>query len=711
MLKAKGYVREAEIVKDHMHYNFIPDKPISEADIVALADRLVKEDRYVGIDSRISYLIHKVHWSQERAAGLLLKKKETETFIDHIEDIIGKSISGLFIADDRNTPIGRLLKQVEKPARYIGSELNMCRKDPEGKLSFAFCFPDLYEIGMSYMGLQILYKTVNDCDDLYMERVFKPAFDMERLMRKENVKLFTLESRRAVSCMDVVGFTLQYEMSFADIPDMLDLAGIEPLASIRREDEPLVIAGGPCAFNPEPLSDFIDCFLIGDGEALLPDFLEKYREALKKGLTKKDFLLEIAEREGIYVPSFYEVSYNEDNTIKTIEPKYAGVPIRVKKAILPDLEEADFPENPLVPLIETVHDRAVVETFRGCTKGCRFCQAGMIYRPVRERSSAKIRELARAQIENSGHDELSLLALSTSDHSDFENMATELMEECGKQNVSLSLPSLRLDSFSFRVLDAIQKYRKSGLTFAPEAGTQRLRDVINKGITDDDIYSSVSQAIDLGYNNIKFYFMIGLPTETKEDLDGIVEIARRVTDIYKESGKQGRFKVTCSVSNFVPKPFTPFQWWPQDRPETLIEKHAYLKEKLKMKHVKFSYHEADTSRIEAVLARGDRRIGALIYRAWKNGAGMQSWEENFDMDIWDKSFRESGLSLDFYVGRKRDTDEVLPWSVIDAGVREDYLKDEYRKAMAGELTKDCRYGCTNCGLNRVTECLLGGIYE
>lgn len=611
-----------------------------------------------------------------------------------------------------NEKLNNLLKQVEKPARYIGNETNMIRKSPEEvKVRFAFAFPDLYEIGMSYMGLQILYHIINKEKELCCERVFAPAVDMEELMRKEGVPLFTLENKTPVKEMDFLGFTLQYEMSFTSILDMLDLAGIAKLSSDRTEEDPMIIAGGPCAYNPEPLADFIDIFLIGDGEESLPGLLKDYAKAKEKGLSKTEFLKEISGNTGVYIPAFYEPVYREDGTIAEYRKLWDGAPDKVKRCIISDIETCDFPTKPLVPLIETVHDRSVIETFRGCTRGCRFCQAGMIYRPVRERSKDTIMDLALKQLANTGHEELSLLSLSTSDHSQFEELAVDLMRKCKDQNVSLSLPSLRLDTFSFKVLEEIQGYKKSGLTFAPEAGTQRLRDVINKGITEKDIFDAVEQAIELGWKHIKLYFMIGLPTETEEDLAGIAEIARKIVEIHRNSGKGGRFTVSVSVSNFVPKAHTPFQWVSQDTTTSFTEKHNYLTGRLKIKGVNFNYHDDAVSTYEAVFARGDRRLSKLLLAANAQGCKLDGWSEHFDIDKWQKAIAESGTDIDFYTTRKRAYDEILPWDILDAGVTKAFLRKEAEKACEEAVTPDCRYGCAGCGINSRVTCRFGGIYE
>ena len=605
----------------------------------------------------------------------------------------------------------KLLKRVEKPGRYIGGEINSALKDPaKVDVNIAFAFPDLYEIGMSYLGMQILYNVLNKKDNIYCQRVFAPAPDMEELMRQEGVPLFTLETKTPINEMDFVGFTLQYEMSYTTVLNMMDLGNIPLCSRDRGEDLPIIAAGGPCAYNPEPLADFIDIFVIGDGENALPDLLDKYAQCKKAGMSKIEFLKEACRMEGIYVPSFYEPEYNPDGTIKKICKLYDEAPASVLRAILPDTESADFPVNPLIPIIEAVHDRAVVETFRGCTRGCRFCQAGIIYRPVRERSKDTVIKLAKAQLANTGHDELSLLSLSTSDYSCFEELAGELIDYTKKENVSLSLPSLRIDKFAFDVLNKIQEYKKSGLTYAPEAGTQRLRDVINKGVTDDDIFNSIEQALILGWKHIKLYFMIGLPTETYDDLDGIADIAKRIIDLnYKINGpKGGRFNVTVSVSNFVPKADTPFQWAAQNTAAEFEEKHNYLARKLRIKGVTFNYHDNTTSAYEAVFARGDRRTGKLLLEAHKAGARLDGWTEYFRPDAWERVFEDSGISRDFYTTRERTFDEVLPWDIIDCGVSKKYLINEAKKALDEKTTRDCRLGCTGCGINRYVKCSMDG---
>lgn len=600
--------------------------------------------------------------------------------------------------------LDKLLKKVEKPARYIGCEINSVTKEPKPeRLRFGFAFPDTYEIGMSYMGLQILYHILNQEDAIFCERVFAPAMDMEAYMRREGMELFTLETKTSVKELDFLGFTLQYELSFTNVINMLDLGNIPILSKERTEDDPIIAAGGPCAYNPEPLADFIDLFLIGDGEELLP----KIVKMRKKGQRKEDYLREISRIPGVYVPRFYEPEYNEDGTIKTIHKTWEGAPERVERALIKDLDAAEFPTDLIVPFIEVVHDRAVVETFRGCTRGCRFCQAGIIYRPVRERKPQTIQAIAKEQLDNTGHEELSLLSLSTSDYSQFELLATDLVGMCKARNVSLSLPSLRLDSFSFKVLEEIQGYKKSGLTFAPEAGSQRLRDVINKGITQEDIYSAVKQALELGWNHVKLYFMIGLPTEKMEDLDGIAEIAKNIKAInYELKGRKGgRFNVTVSVSNFVPKAHTPFQWASQDTEESFMKKHDYLTKQLSVKGITFNYHDTAISKLEAVFARGDRRVGQVLVRAFQLGCKFDGWSEHFNGELWKQAFEDTGIDPAFYTERERSYEEILPWDRIDSFITKDFLIRENENAVREIVTRDCRKGCAGCGMNRKTDCM------
>lgn len=593
----------------------------------------------------------------------------------------------------------KCLKKVEKPARYIGGELNsVVKNDPA--LRFAFCFPDVYEVGMSHLGLQILYFAINETD-YACERVFAPWPDMAEAMEKEKIPLYSLETRRPLSEFDVVGFTLQYEMSYTNILYMLDLGGIPLLSKDRLEEDPIVVAGGPCATTPEPLADFIDCFLIGEGEELNIRVLDVIEKGRREKKTRKEIFKDLAAIEGVYIPSFYEISYGEDGTIAARTPLVLEAKGRIKRVRLHDMDEAYQLDRQIVPFLETVHDRAVLELFRGCTQGCRFCQAGMMYRPIREKSVETLVESAETILKNTGYEEISLTSLSSCDYRDLMPLVRRLTERYESENIGISLPSLRLDSFIVDVLREIEKVRKSGLTFAPEAGSQRMRDVINKNVTEDDLMRVVKSVFDEGWSRIKLYFMIGLPTETMDDVLGIAHLAYKVKDVFFNRPKEeirGNFRVTASASCFVPKGFTPFQWVGQDTIEDFFEKIGALKGKMRDPKVKFQYHEPYISRLEAILARGDRRVGRLLLKAYQNGQRFDGWSEYFDYDVWMQSMEEAEIDGDFYANRTRDYDEILPWDFIDIGVSKDYLWGEYQKSIRAETTKDCRKGCNRCGI-------------
>lgn len=589
-----------------------------------------------------------------------------------------------------------LLPQVEKPARYIGNELNSIRKDlSQIRTKIALAFPDVYEIAMSHLGLQILYHIINKQDSAAAERVYAPWVDMEQLMRQRNIPLFTLENHYPVRSFDFVGFTLQYELSYSNVLNMLDLAGIPLLQRDRGEDHPFVMFGGPCSFNPEPLADFADFFVIGESEAAILDIIRVHQSWLKRGGSRDEFLAMVAEVPGVYVPSFYAVQYKEDNTIASVTPKHPAARAVVVKRIIEDLDAADYPTAPIVPYLEVVHDRMVLEVFRGCQRGCRYCQAGAIYRPVREKRVETLVKLARELLANTGYEELSLTSLSTSDYSCVKELISTLNQELVEQGVSISLPSLRIDSFGLELAKEVQKVRKSGLTLAPEAGTQRLRNVINKQVNEDDLFAAVKDAYQAGWRRVKLYFMIGLPTETYEDLDGIAALAEKVVRIGDRP-----MRVTVSTASFVPKPHTAFQWEPQFAMEELERRQQYLLDKFRRnKYIKYSYHDANSSMLEAVFARGDRRLARVLIRAHQLGCKFDGWDEHFQYNKWMQAFAEAGLDPGFYANRRRPYSEILPWDHISAGISKDFLRAESERAHQGITTPDCRWNpCSNCGV-------------
>ncbi len=601
--------------------------------------------------------------------------------------------------------IERILERVEKPVRYSGGEVNAgVIPFAQAEIAFAFCFPDTYEVAMSHLGMKILYGILNEMPGVLCERVCMPWVDMHAEMQKEGVALFSLESRTPLHQFDIVGFTLTYEMSYTNILHMLSLGGVSVKAADRGEGDPVVIAGGPCASNPEPLHAFIDAFLIGDGEDSIREVTELLRSCKKQRLTRAQKLQKLSQIEGVYVPSFYTVTYGGDGTIERFAPVEPSAPVMVHKRFVTDFENAYFPVAPPVPYTQVVHDRIVLEIMRGCTRGCRFCHAGMFYRPVRERSVETLLKQAQAAVNSTGYEEISLSSLSSGDYSRLPELCERLTEQLRGQHVSLSLPSLRIDSVLKDSLKQTQAERKTSLTFAPEAGTQRLRDVVNKGVTQQDLLNKLKDAFEDGWNSVKLYFMIGLPTETMEDLEGIAQLAKAAVDTYYAVPKHQRAKglrITVSASVFVPKPFTPFQWCAQDTPEAVLAKQLALRRMLSIRGVNYHYHDSLTSQLEACFALGDRRMADVLLRAFELGCRLDGWSDQFRYDLWMQAFRDTGVDPAFFAHRQRGLDEILPWDFIDIGIDKRFLQQEWERAQRAETTPDCREQCNGCGLQRV----------
>ena len=594
---------------------------------------------------------------------------------------------------------------VEKPARYIGGEVNAVMKDRErADIRFAMCFPDVYEIGMSHLGIQILYDMLNQREDVWCERVYSPWPDMDRVLREQKIPLFALESQDPVKEFDFLGITIQYEMCYTNVLQILDLSQIPLEAKERTKEHPFVIGGGPCAYNPEPLAEFFDLFYIGEGETQYYRLLDLYKEWKKSGAPREQFLRQAAQVPGIYAPSLYEVSYHEDGTIASMWPNCPEAPEKVTKQVVSDLSDTFYPKKPVVPYLKATQDRVVLEIQRGCIRGCRFCQAGMLYRPTRERDLEMLKETAEEMLKHTGYEEISLSSLSSSDYSKLGELVNFLIEACGPGKINISLPSLRIDAFSLDVMGKVQDVKKSSLTFAPEAGTQRLRDVINKGLTEEMILNGAGQAFEGGWSRVKLYFMLGLPTETEEDMKGIAHLAEKIAERYYEVPRErrsGKCQIVASTSFFVPKPFTPFQWARMCTKEEFLHRawvvNHEIKEQKNRKSIKYNWHEADVTVLEGILARGDRRIGPAIRRAYEKGCLFDSWSEWFKNDLWLEAFAECGVDMDFYTTRARALDEIFPWDFIEIGVSRAFLEREWKRAQEGVVTANCRQSCSGCG--------------